>query len=123
MTLTKWSPEEFRRKAAWRVANVIRDTPLSILTTFREDVSPEKMNQLLSIHDAPYIDAAIPLVTEEIVSLYPNAVNSPKRLIEILKERVKLGYRSLNFEALPGEETTLLRSLTSELIDELHAVN
>ena len=122
VTFTQLPPDEFRKRAARRIVNVVHDTPLSILQTYHKDVTPEIMETLRKIHEAPSIDAAVPLVTEEVANLYPDTVNSQDKLVELLKERAKRGYKSVGMVAPPGEEESFMKSLSEELIDELHAI-
>ncbi|HJX24291.1 MAG TPA: LLM class flavin-dependent oxidoreductase [Candidatus Bathyarchaeia archaeon] len=122
VTFTQLPPEEFLKRAVRRIVNVIHDTPLSLIQTYHKNVTPEVMETLKKIHDAPSIDAAVPLVTEEIANLYPDTVNSEGKLIELLRERTRRGYKSVGLVAAPGEEEAFMKSLSEGLIDELHAI-
>jgi alkanesulfonate monooxygenase SsuD/methylene tetrahydromethanopterin reductase-like flavin-dependent oxidoreductase (luciferase family) len=123
VTLTSKPTDEFAQFAARRVANVIHDTPKSILETFQSQVTPEIMDIIYQIHDASSVDVAVPLITSDLGFLYRDLVNSPKALLDMMKQKVQEGYQAVNIVIPPGEEKAVVDMLNNEIITKLHALS
>ena len=123
VTLTSKPRDAFAQFAARRVANVIHDTPKKILETFQSAVTPEIMDIIYQIHDASSVDVAVPLITSDLGFLYRDLVNSPKALLDMMKQKVQEGYQAVNIVIPPGEEKAVVEMLNNEIITKLHALS
>ena len=119
LTYTSKSDAEFKTFAVKRIANVIKDTPLSILEAFRSTIGDSGMEKINLIQNTPSVEKAIPYVTEDIASLYYDVTNNPETVMRIAKQQANKGYLTMHFVIPPGEEKEVVSQLSQDLVEQI----
>jgi alkanesulfonate monooxygenase SsuD/methylene tetrahydromethanopterin reductase-like flavin-dependent oxidoreductase (luciferase family) len=113
---TTMPKEEFEEFLKLRVANVIMDTPNSILETLQLD--KRTMEIIRNIKQCKSVLEAIKLITNDVAKVYP-VVNTIDACIEIAKELIKKGINEIAIIVPSGKETQIYPILKDEIIPML----
>jgi 5,10-methylenetetrahydromethanopterin reductase len=113
---TTMPKEEFEEFLKLRVANVIMDTPNSILETLQLDKRTMKI--IRNIKQCKSVLEAIKLITNDVAKVYP-VVNTIDACIEIAKELIKKGINEIAIIVPSGKETQIYPILKDEIIPML----